>query len=320
MEVGGEQDHKGHHKRQAGRKHDRKKEKAAETAGTAKHAKGNNWKAFSVQNVGKATRRLQHSSDKCVTAPARLPRQPRPRPTTTLAAAPRLRGGGSGGGGGGGGGGDHTQLARARPAAAAWSSPPCRTSRAVPLPCRCLARTAPSFCRLWWRNTGKPKSTTRRRSIGGPRCCRPSSSPSSGHRKSGKPRSSGTHAATLLPAHPTPAVVPPPNAARFCAYALAAGRLDCELSTARALANAPPHTTHHTPHTHTPRSLVKRYTRQTLNDIQGPVTVVTGKNRRLTFFECPNDVNAMLDVAKVADLVRVSCRAVGRACGGVLAW
>eukprot|EP00729_Bicosta_minor_P017004 gene17004-4320_t len=51
------------------------------------------------------------------------------------------------------------------------------------------------------------------------------------------------------------------------------------------------------------RSLVKRYTRQTLNNIQGPITVVTGKNRRLTFVECANDMNAMLDCGKVADLI-----------------
>ena len=51
------------------------------------------------------------------------------------------------------------------------------------------------------------------------------------------------------------------------------------------------------------RSLVKRYTKQNITDVTGPVTVVTGKNRRLTFFECPNELNAMIDVAKVADLV-----------------
>lgn len=38
-------------------------------------------------------------------------------------------------------------------------------------------------------------------------------------------------------------------------------------------------------------------------DIQGPVTVVSGKGRRLTFIETPNDMGAMVDVAKVADLV-----------------
>ena len=83
------------------------------------------------------------------------------------------------------------------------------------------------------------------------------------------------------------------------------------------------------------RSLVKHYTRQNVNQVkvgselklgdiqqfklhiiqnfqkksinpqipQGPLTVVTGKNRRCTFVECPNDISSMIDVAKVADLV-----------------
>ncbi|KAI9911876.1 hypothetical protein PsorP6_009457 [Peronosclerospora sorghi] len=51
------------------------------------------------------------------------------------------------------------------------------------------------------------------------------------------------------------------------------------------------------------RSLVKRYTRYNLVEVKGPVTVVSGKDRRLTFFECPNDLNAMIDLAKIADLV-----------------
>ncbi|KNE66331.1 hypothetical protein AMAG_10553 [Allomyces macrogynus ATCC 38327] len=51
------------------------------------------------------------------------------------------------------------------------------------------------------------------------------------------------------------------------------------------------------------RSLVKRYTRQNIHEINGPVTVVAGRKRRLTFIECANDLNAMIDVAKVADLV-----------------
>jgi hypothetical protein len=33
------------------------------------------------------------------------------------------------------------------------------------------------------------------------------------------------------------------------------------------------------------------------------ISFTAGKKRRLTFFECPNDMNAMLDIAKVADLV-----------------
>ncbi|KIY46594.1 DUF663-domain-containing protein [Fistulina hepatica ATCC 64428] len=51
------------------------------------------------------------------------------------------------------------------------------------------------------------------------------------------------------------------------------------------------------------KSLVRRYTKQTLNDPKGPITVVSGKKRRLTFVECNNDINSMLDIGKVADLV-----------------
>lgn len=51
------------------------------------------------------------------------------------------------------------------------------------------------------------------------------------------------------------------------------------------------------------KSLVRRYTKQTLNHVQGPVTVVSGKKKRITFLECNNDLNSMIDVAKVADLV-----------------
>ncbi len=51
------------------------------------------------------------------------------------------------------------------------------------------------------------------------------------------------------------------------------------------------------------KSLIKRYTKHTLHDIRGPVTVVAGKSRRLTFIECNNDLNSMIDIGKVADLV-----------------
>jgi ribosome biogenesis protein BMS1 len=51
------------------------------------------------------------------------------------------------------------------------------------------------------------------------------------------------------------------------------------------------------------KSLVRRYTKQTLNEAKGPITVVTGKKRRLTFIECNNDLNSMIDVGKIADLV-----------------
>lgn len=51
------------------------------------------------------------------------------------------------------------------------------------------------------------------------------------------------------------------------------------------------------------KSLVRRFTKQTLNHPQGPITVVSGKRRRLTFMECNNDLNSMIDIGKVADLI-----------------
>ncbi|PFH53358.1 hypothetical protein AMATHDRAFT_73534 [Amanita thiersii Skay4041] len=51
------------------------------------------------------------------------------------------------------------------------------------------------------------------------------------------------------------------------------------------------------------KSLVRRYTKQTLTDAKGPITVVSGKKRRLTFIECNSDLNSMIDIGKIADLV-----------------
>ncbi|KAM9984186.1 hypothetical protein ACTFIZ_003891 [Dictyostelium cf. discoideum] len=51
------------------------------------------------------------------------------------------------------------------------------------------------------------------------------------------------------------------------------------------------------------RSLIKNYTRHSISDVKGPITIVAGKKRRLTFIECNNDLNSMIDTAKVADLV-----------------
>ncbi|KAJ1977135.1 Glycoside hydrolase 2 (Mannanase, beta-galactosidase) [Dimargaris xerosporica] len=51
------------------------------------------------------------------------------------------------------------------------------------------------------------------------------------------------------------------------------------------------------------RSLVRHYTKQPVRDIKGPITVVSGKTRRLTFFESKNDLNSMIDIGKVADLI-----------------
>ncbi|KAJ3388516.1 Glycoside hydrolase 2 (Mannanase, beta-galactosidase) [Entophlyctis sp. JEL0112] len=51
------------------------------------------------------------------------------------------------------------------------------------------------------------------------------------------------------------------------------------------------------------RSLVKRYTKHNLQEISGPITVVSGKKQRLTFMEANNDLNSLIDIAKVADLI-----------------
>ncbi|XP_042674521.1 ribosome biogenesis protein BMS1 homolog [Centrocercus urophasianus] len=51
------------------------------------------------------------------------------------------------------------------------------------------------------------------------------------------------------------------------------------------------------------KCLIKNFTRQKLVEIRGPVTIVSGKKRRLTIIECGCDVNTMIDLAKVADLV-----------------
>lgn len=51
------------------------------------------------------------------------------------------------------------------------------------------------------------------------------------------------------------------------------------------------------------RSLVKIYTGQNLGNAKGPITVIAGRKKRITFFECPLDLPSMTDMAKVADLV-----------------
>ncbi|CAA0828567.1 P-loop containing nucleoside triphosphate hydrolases superfamily protein [Striga hermonthica] len=50
------------------------------------------------------------------------------------------------------------------------------------------------------------------------------------------------------------------------------------------------------------KSLVKHYTKHNLPEVRGPITIVSGKQRRLQFVECPNDINGMIDCAKFADL------------------
>ncbi|KAM3912966.1 ribosome biogenesis protein BMS1 homolog [Leptodactylus fuscus] len=51
------------------------------------------------------------------------------------------------------------------------------------------------------------------------------------------------------------------------------------------------------------RCLIRNFTKQKLTEIRGPVTIVSGKKRRITFIECGCDISTMIDLAKVADLV-----------------
>lgn len=51
------------------------------------------------------------------------------------------------------------------------------------------------------------------------------------------------------------------------------------------------------------KSLVKKFAKSNLTEVKGPITVVSGKRRRLTFMEVNNDLNSMIDAAKIADLV-----------------
>lgn len=56
-------------------------------------------------------------------------------------------------------------------------------------------------------------------------------------------------------------------------------------------------------------NLIRSFTKTNITDVRGPVTVVTSKKRRVTFIECNNDVNSMIDIAKCADLVLLLCDA-----------
>ncbi|KAK9200851.1 hypothetical protein WN944_016050 [Citrus x changshan-huyou] len=50
------------------------------------------------------------------------------------------------------------------------------------------------------------------------------------------------------------------------------------------------------------KSFIKHYTKHKVREVRGPITIVSGKQRRLQFVECPNDINGMIDCAKIADL------------------
>lgn len=51
------------------------------------------------------------------------------------------------------------------------------------------------------------------------------------------------------------------------------------------------------------RCLLRNFCPNKVSAMQGPITLVTSKKRRITFIECPNDFNCMVDIVKVSDLV-----------------
>ena len=53
------------------------------------------------------------------------------------------------------------------------------------------------------------------------------------------------------------------------------------------------------------RSLVKYYTNQNISAVNGSITVRNSKNQRITFYECSNDLSALVDLAKIADVAIV---------------
>lgn len=51
------------------------------------------------------------------------------------------------------------------------------------------------------------------------------------------------------------------------------------------------------------RSLVKHYTKHKVDEIAGTITLRSNKKQRISIVECPNDLTAMIDLSKIADLV-----------------
>lgn len=51
------------------------------------------------------------------------------------------------------------------------------------------------------------------------------------------------------------------------------------------------------------RSLVRHYTKHKVDEIAGTITLRSNKKQRITIIECPNDITAMIDLSKIADIV-----------------
>jgi hypothetical protein len=64
------------------------------------------------------------------------------------------------------------------------------------------------------------------------------------------------------------------------------------------------------------KALIKHWVRQDVRDVRGPVTLVTGKSRRLTLLECPQELGPMMDAAKVSACACACAREEGRGVAG----
>ena len=50
------------------------------------------------------------------------------------------------------------------------------------------------------------------------------------------------------------------------------------------------------------QSLVHQFVKQKIHNVRGTITLRTNKNQRITFLECPTQLSAMVDIAKITDL------------------
>ena len=51
------------------------------------------------------------------------------------------------------------------------------------------------------------------------------------------------------------------------------------------------------------RSLVKHFTKHKIDEVKGTITLRSTKKQRITIIECPNNIRAMIDLSKIADIV-----------------
>ena len=163
---------------------------------------------------------------------------------------------------------------------------------------------------------GKRRSTTCRFPIARPIARRQSSSLSSAHRRSASPPSSGAcH-------HGGPVRVPEYAPVHRLTFNLAAAHVSRAALTPHTgpLSSGTQSARSSTSRAPSPSSLVRvRAPRpagrrdccqhHAIDSAPRTVSPTAGKNRRLTFIECNNDMNSMIDVGKIADLVRCGANA-----------